>query len=118
MNSDVYILIHFHRLSGNHQPIPTSAPPVCRFRPDNATTVSVTDGDIRHWQLHPQELVGKCFTTTENIMRRTFLVQDYYVKCTGQARYEVVFEDTGLGVLNLLDPKSVLTMVGDANLVL
>lgn len=49
-------------------------------------------------------------------MRRTFLVQDYYVKCSGQAQYEVVFEDTGFGVLSLLDPKTMLIMVKDANI--
>lgn len=78
--------------------------------------LSVTDRDIDRWRANPQELVGKCFTTTENIMRRTFLVQDYYVKCSGQAQYEVVFEDTGFGVLSLLDLKTMLIMVKDANI--
>ena len=49
-------------------------------------------------------------------MRRTFLVQDYYVKCSGQARYEVVFEDTGLEVVSFLDRKAVLTMVKEAKM--
>jgi hypothetical protein len=116
-----YLLIHFHRLSGGpNEPIPTFAPAVCNFRQDNSVALSVTDRDISRWRANPRELVGKCFTTTENIMRRTFLVQDYYVKSSGQARYEVVFEDTGLGVLSLLDRKTMLTMVKDAriNLVL
>jgi hypothetical protein len=53
-------------------------------------------------------------------MRRTFLVQDYYVKSTGKAQYEVVFEDTGFENLSLLDGKSMLSMVRDTkiNLVL
>jgi hypothetical protein len=117
----IYILLHLHRLlEGPNQPIPTFAPAVCKLRPENAVSLSVTDRDIDHWQLNPRELVGKCFTTTEDIMRQTFLVQDYYVKCTGRALYEVVFEDTGLEVLSVLDCESMLTMVKDAkiNLVL
>lgn len=48
-------------------------------------------------------------------MRRIFLVQDYYIKRDGP-RYDVVYEDMGLGVLHILDPKSVLSMVKDAEL--
>ena len=39
----------------------------------------------------------------------------YYVKSTGQARYEVVFEDTGSEV-TIFDPESVLTIVKDAEI--
>ena len=46
-------------------------------------------------------------------MRRTFLVQDYYVKCTGWAQYEVVYEDTGLDNLIILDRNDMLGMVKD-----
>ena len=78
-------------------------------------TSPVTTRDIVHWGLSPRELVGKCFITTEKIMRRIFLVQDYYIKRDGP-RYDVVYEDMGLGVLHILDPKSVLSMVKDAEL--
>jgi hypothetical protein len=59
----------------------------------------------------PKALVGKCFTTTEDFMRQTFLVQDYYVKCNGQALYEVIFEDTGVDVPSTLDRNDMLAMV-------
>jgi hypothetical protein len=49
-------------------------------------------------------------------MRRTFLVEDYYVK-RSEPCYDVVFEDTGPDDLNILDPRSVLSMVKDAELV-
>lgn len=113
----IYILIHFHRSQTNeNQLIPTFAPAICKLRPDNAITSPVTTRDIAHWRSNPEELVGKCFTTIENIMRRTFLVKDYYIKRSGPC-YNVVFEDTGPNDLNILDPESVLTMVKDAELV-
>jgi hypothetical protein len=103
-----------------NQPIPTFAPAVSKLRPENAVFSSVTDRDISHWSAHPHELVGKCFTTTEAIMRRTFKVKDYYVKSSGMAQYEVVFEDTGFEVVDLLDDESMLSLVKDTliNLVL
>jgi hypothetical protein len=84
--------------------------------PENPVLLSVTDKDINRWQANPRELVGKCFTTTEEIMRRTFLVQDYYVKCTGRAQFEVVFEDTGLGDLSILDRNDMFVMVKDTKI--
>lgn len=50
-------------------------------------------------------------------MRRTFLIQDYYVKRAGP-RYDVVFEDTGLEVVDVLDTNEVLSMVKEADLIL
>ena len=114
----IYILsIHFHRQSKENQPIPTKAPAICKFCPDDAPTSSVTAADIAYWRSKPEELVGKCFITTEEIMRRTFLIQDYYVKRVGP-RYDVVFEDTGLELVDVLDIDDVLTMVEDADLIL
>ena len=112
-----YILIHFHRQSKETQPIPTKAPAICKFCPDDAPISSVTDADVAYWRSKPEELVGKCFTTTEEIMRRTFLIQDYYVKRAGP-RYDVVFEDTGLEVVDVLDTNEVLSMVKEADLIL
>src|ERR1700688_4376897 len=103
----IYMLIHFHRSesTGNlNQPIPIFAPAVCKIRPDNPVTRSVTARDVARWQSKPEELIGKSFTTTEEIMRRTFLVQDYYIKRHGGARYDVVFEDTGFEIVSILDP--------------
>ena len=80
-------------------------------------TSVVTPEDIAHWQSKPDEIVGKCFVTTEEIMRRTFLIQDYYVKRSGP-RYDVVFEDTGLDVVETWDTETLLTMVEDAELIL
>jgi len=105
--------------SNPNQPIPMFAPAACKLRPDNFATRSITSSDIARWQSRPEELVGKCFVTTEEIMRRTFLVQDYYVKRAGP-RYDVVFEDTGLGPedVNTLDTNALLTIVGNAELII
>ena len=109
----------FNRSSKNSNPsdIPTFAPAACKIRPDNPTTLTVTDKDMARWQSKPDELVGKGFITSGNIMRRTFFIQDYYVKLRGGPQYDVVFEDTGLDDLNVLDPETVLTMVKDAKLI-
>ena len=79
-------------------------------------TLSVTATDIARWQANPEELVGKCFITTEDIMRRTFLIQDYYLKRAGPW-FDIIFEDTGPNVVNILDPEEVLEMVEEAELV-
>lgn len=50
-------------------------------------------------------------------MRRTFLVQDYYIKCNGRVQYEVIFEDTGLEVLSILDRNDMLAMVKDTQII-
>jgi hypothetical protein len=96
--------------------IPTFAPAICQLKPRNAATFPVSPEDVARWRLIPEELVGKCFVTTEEIMRRTFLVQDYYVKRNGP-HYEVVFEDTGLDVVQTLHTNTLLAMVMDAELV-
>ena len=68
----IYTLIRPHKLSNHpNQPIPTFVPVVCKLMLANAVSLSVTDKDIAHWRANPGELVGKCFTTTEGIMRRT-----------------------------------------------
>jgi hypothetical protein len=52
-------------------------------------------------------------------MKRTFLVQDYYVKRVGP-RFDVVFEDTGLGPedVNILDINALLTIVENTELII
>jgi hypothetical protein len=50
-------------------------------------------------------------------MRQSFLVQDYYLKRVGP-RYDVVFEDTGFDDVQVIDPPTLLAMVGDAELIL
>ena len=99
-----------------NEPIPTFAPAICKLKPDNAVSLSVTDEDIDRWRANPWELVGKCFTTTKDIMHRTFLVQDYDVKCSGQAQYEVIFEDIGFEVLSTVDHNGMLAMVKDTKI--
>ena len=49
-------------------------------------------------------------------MHWTFLVQDYDVKCSGQAQYEVIFEDTGFEVLSTVDHNGMLAMVKDTKI--
>lgn len=111
---------HIDRSSKPNQSIPTFAPAAsaCKLGPDNAVTRSITLKDLARWQSKPEELVGKCFVTTEEIMRRTFLVQDYYVKRAGP-RYDVIFEDTGLGPenVNTFDTNDLLAIVGNAKLI-
>jgi hypothetical protein len=116
---NLYTHIHFHRSPPNTdqpQAIPTFARAVCKLRPDNAAISSVTPNDIAYWRLNPEELVGKCFVTTEEIMRRTYLIQDYYVKHVGGPRYEVVFEDTGLDDVDTLEVDELLDMIEDSQL--
>lgn len=110
-----YILIGLHRLLQSTEiPIPSRAPAICKLVPDNAVPYNVTERDIGRWRVNPRELVGKCFTTSEEIMCQTFLVKDFYVKCSGEAQFEVVFEDSGLDVLNVIDHNSMMNMVKDA----
>lgn len=51
-------------------------------------------------------------------MKRTLLVQDYYVKRAGP-RFDVVFEDTGFGseAVNIFDTNSLLAIVENAELI-
>ena len=49
-------------------------------------------------------------------MRRTFSIQDYYIKRTGPC-FDVVFEDTGFDDVQVLEPQSIWTMVKDAELI-
>jgi hypothetical protein len=49
-------------------------------------------------------------------MKRTLLVQDYYIKRAGP-RFDVVFEDTGLDAVNILDTDALLTIVENAQLI-
>ena len=94
--------------------IPIRAPAICKLVPDNAVPYNVTTRDIDCWRVNPEELVGKCFTTSEEIMRQTFLVKDFYIKRSGEAQFEVLFEDSGLDVLNVIDYNSMMNMVKDA----
>jgi hypothetical protein len=52
-------------------------------------------------------------------MRRTFLVQDYYVKRVGGPHFDVVFEDTGFGpdAVETFDANTLLTVVENAELI-
>jgi hypothetical protein len=59
----------------------------------------------------------KCFVITEEIMRRTFLIQDLYVKCVAP-QLDVIFEDIGLGVVSTIDTDTVLAMIKDTALIL
>jgi hypothetical protein len=114
------ILTHFYSSSNPNQPIPIFTPAVCTLRPDNATTLRVTTGDIARWRSNPEDLVGKCFVTRDEIMKRTLLVQDYYVKRAG-AQFDIIFEDTGLTSLteamNILDIDALLTLIKNAELI-
>lgn len=113
------MLTLFHRTSrdlNQQNDIPNFAPAICKLKPDNTTTSFVTSRDIARWQSDPNGLVGKVFITNEKIMRRTFSIQDYYIKRTGPC-YDVVFEDTGFDEVQVLEPQSVLTMVKNAKLI-
>lgn len=114
------ILTHFYSSSNPNQPIPIFTPAVCTLRPDNVTTLRVTARDIARWRSNPEDLVGKCFVTRDEIMKRTLLVQDYYVKRAG-ARFDIIFEDTGLTTLtetvNILDTDALLTLIENAELI-
>ena len=52
-------------------------------------------------------------------MKRTFLVQDYYVKQRAGPQYDVIFEDTGLSPdsVNIFDPDALLAIIENAELV-
>ena len=47
---------------------------------------------------------------------RGYYASDYYVKYTEWAQYEVVFEDSGLEDLSILDCNDILAMVKDTQI--
>ncbi len=53
----------------------------------------VTSSDIETWRSHPEELIGKRFTTSDEYMRDAFLISDYSVKVVKGAQYDVLYQD-------------------------
>jgi hypothetical protein len=95
--------------SGRSSEIPTFAPPIVKLTPQNPIIRPVLPQDIELWTSQPNELVGKGFISTE-MLRRVFVVDDYYVKKTGP-QYDVLYEDTGLDKVLAIDPETLLKMV-------
>jgi hypothetical protein len=71
------------------------APAIVKFTPAVPTTHRISDQDIVNWTSSPNQLVGKCFISTE-MVRRVFLIDDFSIKQRKAPQYDVIYEDLGL----------------------
>jgi hypothetical protein len=94
------------------------APAIVKFAPPAPTTRRITDQDFANWTSWPDQLVGKCFISTE-MVRRVFVIDDFSVKKRKGPQYDVLYEDLGLDEVLTLDPVTLLEMLskGQAELV-
>ena len=93
------------------------APAIVKFAPPAPTTHPITDQDFANWTSWLDQLVGKCFISTE-MVRRLFLIDDFSVK-KRNPQYDVLYEDLGLDEVLTLDPMTSLEIMskGQAELV-
>ena len=84
--------------------------------PRSKTTRAVKEGDITAWRSYPDQLVGKGFIFGE-MVSRVFVVMDYAVKRVKGAQYDVVYEDSGMDEVHVVDPDTLLEMVTGAELI-
>ncbi len=68
-------------------------PAVTNIVPEKPILRKVTSSDIATWCSHPEELIGKRFTTSDEYMRDAFLISDYSVKAVKGAQYDVLYQD-------------------------
>ena len=94
------------------------APAIVKFIPPNPTTIPILSQDLSNWSNLPEQLVGKCFITTEKV-RRVFYIDDFSVKKRKGPQYDVLYEDSGLDEVHTFDPSTLLSMLegGQAELV-
>ena len=85
---------------------------IVKFTPPNLTTCRISDQDIANWTSSPDQLVGKCFVSTE-MVRRIFYIDDYSVKKRKGPQYDVLYEDMGLDNVQTLDLETLLEMLTD-----
>lgn len=91
---------------------------IVKFFPADPNTCPVSQEDIENWRSQPDEPVGKCFISGDTeMLRRVFLVDDYSVKRRKGAQYDVLYEDTGLDEVLSLNPKTLLEIMAEAELV-
>ncbi|KAF8953990.1 hypothetical protein BDZ97DRAFT_1929112 [Flammula alnicola] len=100
-----------------HSPPPTITPAVVRLTPDSRVTRPVEEKDLASWRSDPGHLVGKGFISAE-MVHRVFIVMDYAVKQVKGAQYDVVYEDSGLYDVTVVDPDTLLSMLTGAELII
>jgi hypothetical protein len=98
-------------------PPPTITRAVVELTPRSKTTRFVEEHDITAWRSHPDQLVGKGFISGE-MVSRVFVVMDYAVKYVRGAQYDVVYEDSGMYQVHVIDPDTLLEMVAEAELIM
>jgi len=92
--------------------IPTTAPAIVKFTPSDPTSRPITHQEIAHWTSRPDQLVGKCFISND-VIRRTFYIDDYSVKQRKGPQYDVLYEDLGLDEVQTLDPATLLAILSE-----
>jgi len=105
-------------ITGQVSEIPTMARAIVKFTPPIPTTRRIKPQDLAIWGNSPEQLVGKCFISTE-MVRRIFYIDDFSIKRRKGAQYDVLYEDLGLDEVQTLDPSTLLGMLSnnDAELV-
>ncbi|KAG6831147.1 hypothetical protein H0H92_012572, partial [Tricholoma furcatifolium] len=74
-------------------PTPLYVPALTNIIPEKPILREVTRSDIATWRSHPEELLGKRFTTSQEYMRNAFLISDYSVKTVKGAQYDVLYQN-------------------------
>lgn len=97
-------------------PPPAITPAIIKLTPEPKITHLVAEQDVASWRSDPNELVGKGFISAESV-RRVFVVMDFAVKRVKGPQYDVVYEDSGLDDVLVVDPDTLLEMVTGAELI-
>ena len=88
------------------------APAVVKFTPPVLDTRPISGKDLAVWNFSPEQLIGKCFISTE-MVRRIFYIDDFSIKRRKGAQYDVLYEDLGLDKVQTLDPATLFRMLSD-----
>ena len=93
----LYSQLHLPREYSTRQPseIPTTAPSVVKFTPPVLDTRPISGEDLVAWNFSPEQLIGKCFISTE-MVRRIFYIDNFSIRRRKGAQYDVLYEDLGL----------------------
>jgi hypothetical protein len=89
---------------------------IVQLTPPSKTTRLVEERDITTWLSCPEKLVGKGFIS-DDFISRVFVVMDYAVKHVKGAQYDVVYEDSGMDEVDVIDPDTLMEMITGAELI-
>jgi hypothetical protein len=109
------------QINGNNanvsSPPPNMTNAIVQLTPPLKAKRPVEESDITTWRSCPKTLVGKGFISDE-VVSRVFVVMDYAEIYIKGAQYDVVYEDSDMDEVHVIDPGTLIETVTGAELIM